>query len=297
MSFQPRTQAQIEEETARLRAEWTEALPDHFSASATGLIFTCPEQYRQRYILKAPTPPNPNLIWGRGDTKAIEAHFQSVLVEDGGLTKDEVGDAFSTAADEAVEEGGGTSEIVWKTKMTGNESATAYGKLKDAGIKLAQDYHANIAPTVTPIGVEHEFSVTNPLWPVPVVGFLDVLEDDGVVERKTSSKKNSSINTHWRLQGRIYQMAMEKPIRWHQSVKNLGNPAKQVAYGDDPALTLDFSALEAHRTEILVAQAMKEVAFLYSTYGPDSMWPGRGISHPYACGYCSWEPVCPWRNA
>ena len=60
-------------------------------------------------------------------------------------------------------------------------------------------------------------------------------------------------------------------------------------------MTLEFSALEAHRTEILVGQAMKEVEHFYATYGPDQLWPGHGLSHPWACSYCGWESVCGWR--
>ena len=294
MAFQARTTEQLAEEAQRLRAEWPEGLPSRFSATAAGMIFTCPEQYRQRYVSKTRMPPNPNIIWGRADSQAIGGHFAAVIADGEGHTAEQIADDFNDCANEVVEDAGGVGEIQWDAKLSPDESGKAFGKLKDAGINLAQSYHHNVAPPVTPVDVEHEFEIEHELWPIPVVGYLDVLTPTDIIERKTAARKSTAPKTTWLLQGRIYQMAKRLPIHWHQSIKNLANPAKQVAYGSDPALTLAFDPVEAHRTEILVAQAMKEVEHFYSMYGPDQMWPGHGIIHPWACTFCDARPNCGW---
>lgn len=306
-TFEPKTLQQLEEEAAQRRAEWPEECPPHFSATSASMLFRCPEQWRRRYVLREKKPPNPNLLWGKADTEAVGwALEQMIAVQEFSLAT--VGEVFSESIDQQINEAEG--QIDFGGTLDPREQQRMLGKIKDAGIALSTQYVKEVAPTLLPTHTEFELTVEHPLWPVPVIGYVDVLEgiivaEDGrqvttaIRERKTADRKPSgAINAEWVMQGRIYQMGMVAmgaeplPMYWDVSVKNMNSPDKQqvvkAAYNVMPDPVLD------HRTAILIGQSMKMVEHFYRMYGPDELWPGQGLTHPWACGYCGWRPECGW---
>lgn len=293
MSFVPKTVEQLKEDALRLRAEWPEGLPERFSASAMGMQIRCPEQYRQRYVLGIKSPPRSALLWGRADHQAVGAHFSRVIEDGQGLSPSEVAEHFAVSFDTEVEDNGGLLGIPWFGTTSGDLTAARKeaGKVKDAGAKLAMLYRQEIAPHVNPLGVEVEVNVEHETWPVPIVGYLDVVEEHTIVERKTSARRNNTPSPDWVWQGRIYQLALQKDISWHQSVKNERDPSKQsvsIMWTEPWNPTMDM------RTALMVAQSMKQIEHYFSTYGPDEIWPGHGVIHPWACGFCGYREHCSW---
>lgn len=293
MSFEPKTIAQLRDDAARLRAEWPEGLPERFSASAMGMLIRCPEQYRQRYALGIKTPPRSALLWGRADHEAVGNHFSKQLEDGTGLSEAEVAEQFAVVFDREVEDAGGLLSVPWFGNTSGDLSAARResGKIKDAGTRLAALYRKELAPHVHPVAVEREILIAHELWPIEVIGYVDVEEEDNLVERKTAARRNSSPNSEWQWQGRIYQLATNKRITWHQSVKNERDPAKQSA---SILASQEYDGTLVARTALMVAQAMKQVEHLWTTYGPDEMWPGHGVVHPWACSFCGYRDNCPW---
>lgn len=294
MTFEPKTHDQLAEETAALRAEWPEGLPPRFSASAMGMLIRCPEQYRQRYVLGLKRPPRSALIWGRADHAAISDHFQRQIDTGEGLSVVEVAERFVEHFDMEVEDNGGLTEIPWFGSTSGGYQAASKeaGRIKDAGAQLACIYREDVAPYVQPLAVEVEIEVVSPLWPIPVVGYVDVEETHNLIERKTANRKNTTPNPDWQWQGRIYQLGKPgKALTWHQSVKNEKNPERQSA---GVLAAQEFDATMNMRTEMMVGQAMKAVEHYFSTYGPEAMWPGNGVVHPWACNFCGYREDCPW---
>lgn len=285
--FAPRTMQEMEEEAARLRSSWPDILPPVFSASAMGMLIRCPEQYRQRYVLGLKRPPGAAMVWGRADHEAIGDHFRAVLDTGNGLERQDVLDRFVHYVEQEIEDAGGPSEIQWKANPT-----TEIDTIKKVGSAMVSAYHTELAPTVEPQAVEQEIEVHDSRWAVPVVGYVDIVEADTLIERKTTSRMFTNPNPDWVWQGRIYQMALpNRSCVWHQSVKHSSDPGKVKV---SALLPVAPDALMAAKTVTMLAQAQKNVEHLIVTYGPDEAWPGYGVMHPWACGYCGYRDNCHW---
>ncbi len=285
--FTPRTIEQMQADAERMRAEWPDELPPVFSASAMGMLVRCPEQYRQRYLLGIKSKPGAAMIWGRADHAAIEDHYRKVIDTGAGLTTTEVKDRFAEYVDTEIEDAGGVGEIEWR-----DAPRKEIDTIKKIGTSMVAMYHDEIAPTVEPIGLEEEIEVNHPLFARPVVGYVDILEENTLIERKTSSRLASTPQPEWVWQGRIYQLAMpNKSCQWHVSVKHRSDPDKVRV---NALLPVPPNPRMREATVMMLAQSMKQVEQLVTTYGPDHPWPGQGVLHPWACGYCGYRDGCSW---
>lgn len=295
MSFVPRSPAEMALEAERLQIAWPEILPERFSATQATMFKRCPEQYRQRYVLGLKSPPGGALIIGRADSKTIGTHFQTVmqLGQEKALSVDGVGELYAENFEKEIEEVGGVREVKWikeQSPLLGQEGARKMAdREKDTGIKTAQAYRRTVADLVHPIAVEREFEMVDPLWPVPVLGYLDIEEETKIIERKTAARKKSKLRPDWTLQGRVYQLAVPKDMFWHQSVKT----KEPYAIGDDATMMVPLDETARFRTKILLAQTMRSITQNLHTYGPDSPWPDALI-HDWACGFCGYRDRCSW---
>jgi len=274
-------------------APWPEDLPPRLSATQITMLERCPEQYRQRYILGNKEAPGAALILGKADTNAVAAHLTKYMHDEVGLTHNEIAERFAVEYDQAVDEAGGLTEIKWRNDgpvaLAGAKAMA--GKDKDTGTKLVTLYRKMVAPQYQHEleGVEQEITIENPAWQVPIIGYLDVETSQDIIERKTAGRKNSSPQGAWIMQARIYQLAIPKPLWWHQSVK-----AKEpFVVGNDPEMMSPVDNLMRVRTVRTVQMAQANLVNLYSTYGPDESWDGA-LTHPWACGFCGFRANCWW---
>lgn len=260
----------------------------HLSASSITQLLRCPEQFRQVKILGKRRPPAGAMLWGRADSHAIGTHFQQVADGKSGLTIAETKELFVVAFEEEISSEGGASEIEWDDNPT-----KEIAEIKDAGAQLVGLYREHVAPTVEPTGAEVSFEIMRPYWPLPLIGYCDVETGEAIIERKTTGRLESKPKGDWIVQGRIYQLAKEKPLAWHQSVRNRRKPEKQAAIGSVAGFGVPLSSATAAMTERLVWQAFETIAHHWTMYGPDNPWPGA-LTHPFACNYCGFRPQCAW---
>jgi hypothetical protein len=156
-------------------------------------------------------------------------------------------------------------------------------------------YVEKVVPRLMPNEVEKEFLLEVPGVPIPVKGFIDVVQagNKPCIDIKTSKKRDTYVLPSWRLQGRVYQLALGgRSVDWHVLTKQV---TPQVATSlECPELLQPSTPESLKRT----AEAIKSLAWTinacYVEYGPDEDWPWTaGMSHTFACMHCSFKRDCP----
>lgn len=262
---------------------WPVELPQHLSATQLNMFDRCPEQFRNRYILKKRERPGAALIIGRADHAAAEHNYRQKITSGVDLPISEVEDAYADAYEAAIDEHGGDTEIAW-----GDEN---YTRAKDDGARLVRAYHEQVAPSVQPIAVEREIFHSIPQVPVALKGFIDVETTVSVIERKTTKRAESKPKGQWRLQGMIYRAALRKPVEWQLSIR--GKSARCITRVDAPELVLPWVDGCDQLANRYVGRIIRQLHATYVMYGPDAPWPGA-ISHDWGCSFCGYRPHCAW---
>lgn len=270
---------------------WTLPL-GHISASSMHMLEICPEQWRQRYILGKKEPPGQALVLGQLTHAGIEFGLDSKI-----LSREEpelslmIEWYHDSVWPKTLDSYGGEGEILWDDKPE---------EVRTKGAHMIGAYHPTIA-RLEPQEVEHEFRLDLGL-PVPLTGFIDLIQRDGrpTVDWKTSARKMSEVKPQWRMQGRIYQLAVPRAVDFHVITK-AKYPAVYTGL-DEEALVEMYSDVKADQTRIRIAEALDEANYYYTTRGPDEPWPQRGIHHDWRCGtkgrdWCAWRSICPaWQS-
>lgn len=248
---------------------------ERLSATSLAEAITCPEQFRMKRVARMPERNNIQKLMGTAFHEAVADSYRWRLEKGELLPKSATEDRFRGAWDEAIEKEG---EPEWKEHPD---------KLMETGFKMLSAYRSVMKATEV-TQAEEWFEITVPGIPVPVVGVIDLPLKDRIREVKTSAKKMSKPKPTWRLQARIYQLAIAKPVE-HQVVTKQVTP--QVCTADtEPGLMTPIQNKDA--TVLLLQQAVALVNDLYARYGADQPWPANGIFHDWLCNYCSFRPNC-----
>lgn len=275
-------------EWENLAGEKGEGLPAHWSPSQIKLFRKCPEQYRQSYVMGIKTPPGKALLWGRADHTAQEANYVQKIESHEDLTDDAVCDAFRGAVDVHIDEEGGPSEIDWGQQ----DAAKAKKEIIDDGVRLASLYHKQIAPAIQPVAVEEGIQTTLKGIPVPVSMRLDVRIAEAIIDSKTTSSSKQKVSMENLLQGRIYTAALDLPTFFHLKVKPSQPGGNIKCLHSDQKTGKPFMVSASPKvmasTLTAVRRTLAEIAWCFSTYGPDNPWPD-GLAHEWACGYCGYR--------
>ena len=282
MTFTPLTVAELETGHA-IVSDWVSPMPNHLSASQLAMFQRCPEQWRRRYLLGQKERPGAAMVWGIADHYAHEQNFRQKITSGVDIPKADVEIAFAEGFDQAVERGGGASEIQWDDKP---------GDVKDQGVVLVGAYHDRVSPHVQPVTVEEKFSVDIPGVPVPVIGYVDLTTASEGIERKTAKRREPKPKPDWVIQGRLYQAVKQLPMEWHLSVKTK-TPAVYAPGLGQRDLRLPLVQATVDSTIVLVRTVAQAMLAYLRMYGPDAPWPG-GITHPWACDFCGFRPTCAW---
>lgn len=259
----------------------TWSLPiEHLSASSLNMLAICPRQFQQRYILHKKEPPSQAQVVGSSFHTAIEHNYRQKQVSYEDLPIDDVIDFYHDEAwPQAVDDAGGEDSVKW----------WAQKDAKLTGALMVTSYRREICPTIQPQEVEYQFSVKVQDTPVPVVGRIDVIDAETIIDLKTSKRKVSKMKPGWRNQGRVYQLVTPRNAAFHV-VTNKGENVT----GD---FEIRYSYLAWLETEKWVAQLAETANHLYRTYGADTDWPTTGTAHDWRCDWCGYRKDCPaWRS-
>lgn len=248
---------------------------EHLSATSLALAINCPEAYRRRYILHEHDRYSGDQFLGSVDHAAHEANLRQKITSGEDLPLDEIKKAYIDSWTERIDEEG---EPNW--------NGADPGDMYERGLKAVELYHRVVSPTIQPIGVEERFDFRLPDIPYPIIGFLDVITKDRVIDRKTSKNKLSKPKPAWRFQAKIYSYATEMPVEIQVVTKQV---TPQVVTAQD-APELLMRAPQRQGTEQLILATVRMLNDAYVRYGPDEPWPTNGQLHTFLCNWCRYGP-------
>lgn len=251
------------------------------SASSLGTFFRCPEQFRRQYVEGVRTPGSAATISGNAAHVALDAYFRAQLA--GSEAPRSLWSQWADAKfDYEVDQSGGTSEVDWGKTNADHARFRAKASV-DA-------YIVNVAKTLHPVAVDQVFVRQVAGVPVPLVGFLDLVEERAIIDWKFTAQVKRETVPDWRAQGLLYLLARDLPLRWHA----VGWPKKDGTCSMNTGLELGLTA-ENHRIATSLARSCVEAILSYTkTFGVAGPWPGA-LTHTWACNSCFFrERGCDW---
>lgn len=261
-----------------MRVGWNLPL-ERLSATSLALLVQCPEQFRQKYIVKEVKdvmngPRFIGIVDHMVSQRLVEIKMNNEFWNE--FTDETIPFIYKNCWNEVIETQG---EPDWR------EDDPA--KMIDRGVKMAELYAREVLPKLQPVATEERFEFTVPGVPAKIVGFIDIIEKYGIRERKTTAVKTTKPKSKWRFQGIIYQYATGLPVSW-DVVTRQATPQLFTAE-NHPDLFLDVMDLKVARQ--LITDAAIRMNDLYNRYGPDNVWPMEGmVSSDWLCDYCPIGP-------
>jgi len=190
---------------------------DHLSYSSISTFLACPESWRRKYIAKEPTVSSPALIFGSAIHNTVEQYVQV-----GGDLLSIWGEKWGAQ----LEKDG--ASVLWGME-TPDES---YNK----GVKVLSDKDIAVAlKEIKPRQVERKVELRVPGVEIPIIGYIDIITEDGVVcDLKTSAKSWTSARAKDELQPIFYLMSLNQAgekVNWkfrHYVLTTLKSPRLDV---------------------------------------------------------------------
>jgi len=250
---------------------------EYLSASSLSKAASCPEAWRRRYLMKQRDAVYPEMFLGSVTHSVAEENM---------LQKLGTGEDLDLGWLQA------RYQVMWNEELEKREpewNEVDPDVLFSTGWKMVRAYHELCAPKISPVRVEERFEEAVPGVDVPIVGYMDVVTRDRIIETKTTKRKTTKATPTWRFQARVYQLVADLPTEW-QIVTSQTEP--QVFTGEtEPGLFLDKGDPDV--IVVLIQQIAQRLNDMYERYGPDDPWPTEGLFHPWLCSRCGYRDSCP----
>ena len=252
----------------------------HLSVSQLTTFQRCGEQWRRRYIEREVIPPGIAARVGTGVHKAAETNFLAKMESGADMPLDAVQDAAAEAYDKALRDG----VFFAPDEAPGAKRAMAEGK--NTAVSLATLFRNDLAPTITPLLVEHKVLIDLPGVDLPVMAILDLYTVDKVLrDLKTSGKRWTEDKAH----------TSPQPTTYREGVKE--------ATGEYPE-SIKFDVLVNNKTPVLqtieTVRTDDDLRILSAQFELMLLSIRAGIFHPaerdsWACSmkYCGYYFTCP----
>lgn len=172
---------------------------DHLSYSSISTFLECPENWRRKYILKEPTKSSPALVFGSAFHGSVEA-----AVTPGNQIP--ILDLWSANWAKAIE-----NETVFWGADTPEQHFNEGARLLSH--KTVLDAIAGIKVGVDESGpkIERKVELRVPGVPIPVIGYIDLILEDGTpADLKTSKASWPEAKASDSLQGLFYLAALNQ---------------------------------------------------------------------------------------
>lgn len=140
----------------------------HFSPSSINMFLRCPAQWYFRYIEGLIQPPAAVMVLGRSVDKALDSNYVFKMKEKVDKKLEEVLDVYSTTWEKEKE------DVAW-------QKDEKPGDIKDNGIRVTTKYHTERAPNINPVESQRKISITLPMCPLPVIGYIDLLNEGNII--------------------------------------------------------------------------------------------------------------------
>jgi RecB family exonuclease len=195
--------------------------PKHLSYSSISTYLQCPAKWKFRYIDKVPAPSNANLVFGSAWHKTLEEYIAG---ERWGSARLE--EIYHKRWDAQMEKEG--DDVIWdktspeETKAQGeswiaNELTIDIDGEKSTGTlapfldTIKPQKRQNAAEGENPFFIEEFVRLFVPGVPVPIIGYIDVITDDGIpTDFKTSGKSWNQKRAAEEMQPLFYLAALSQ---------------------------------------------------------------------------------------
>ena len=197
---------------------------EHLSYSSISTYLLCPRSWRYRYIDKVETPSSPALVFGSAFHDALEAY-----IKDG---KTPLAQHWTQAWSAQTE----SRDVSWDKDPDTYEDLGAAMFSKEETVQVVdaiKPLRINDYPMI-----EERVELRVPGVPVPVIGFIDAIEEDGIpADFKTSARSWSQKKAEDELQPTFYLAALNQlgfemnpdlMFRYYVFVKNAKKPQVQI---------------------------------------------------------------------
>jgi len=171
---------------------------EHLSYSSISMFLDCPESWRRKYIAKEPTKSSPALVLG----SAFHGTLEEMLTNPGV----DVQAAYKSQWKQAVER----QDVFWDEE---SPEQTYNDGLRLFSHKGVLGEISKIKPDKDDKGlkIERKVELSVPGVPVPIIGFIDcILEDGSPADFKTSARSWSSDKASYSLQALFYIAALNQ---------------------------------------------------------------------------------------
>jgi PD-(D/E)XK nuclease superfamily len=262
---------------------------NHLSASSIGMLMRCPRQFQHRYLRGEKERPGESLVIGGSFHNTLEWNYLTKIQSH---VDQPIEDAlqyfYDVAMPKAIEENGGADNIKWDDKP---EAAVSDAE------RITAAYYRHVVPRIQPTATEQKFTIEVPGVEVPVIGYIDVQEEDRVLDTKTGKQASRKVKPSWMLQGRTYSFAVQKPTEFH-SVSRAKTPTIVTALESSDMIVPVPTETQMGEFTHLVNVAADLIRHFLDTYGVDDEWPTWGAIPDWSrnvlpCDMCGWRQGCP----
>lgn len=178
---------------------------EYLSYSSISTYLTCPESWRRRYIEREKKPTSPALVVGSAFHGAVEDYLTQ---RHAGNEKPNMVDAWARSWNQALENEAGVEWGADRPEMHYNDGlrVITHAETLDMlnGIALLSN------PDGTPM-IERRVELRVPGVPVPIIGYIDMIDANGVPgDFKTAAKSWSQDKAEDELQPLFYLAALNQ---------------------------------------------------------------------------------------
>lgn len=250
---------------------------DHISPSQVDTFYRCSEAWRRRYIEGHKIPPAIAMCVGSGTHGAAEYNFKAKIVDKIDRPLDDCIDAAVTEYNSRISSG------VFLTREEATRPGQTMGEAKDQMVSMVSTWHGEIAPIVNPLLVEQRMHVQPEDLSVPLLGYIDVIDEDWTIRDLKTSKsrwqqKKAERETQPTIYTKMVQLQAGKdniPFAYDILVKNK-KPTTQTIY-----TTRDQSDWNA--IVLKIENMLRQIKA--GNFGPASS--DSWMCNPDFCGYFS----------
>ena len=250
---------------------WT--LPiERFSASSLSLFQECPRAWQNRYLLKKEEPANERQILGSAFHAAMAFNWNAKYLTEKDLPVTSVVEFFHDQAWPLAKQD--TKKIIWNK---GEEDQ------KNMGARLLESYIPKV-PHIDPEFTELPIILELEEIPVPIKGYVDCVQKGNlpIIDLKTAARAITAPKPRWKIQGWVYQLALEKPLEWHIVTKT-----------KTPELIVLPESKPTEYARLHLTYLAHLANWLYNVHGLENPWPATGIGHDWVCKSCFYRTDCP----
>jgi hypothetical protein len=179
----------------------------HISASGLEMLERCGIQYDFRYNQGLRKPPGFAAHKGTGVHRGAAHNLATIIATEQPAELEECLEiAAETVRNEVLGQGVMLSE---EEKSIGVKKLT--GDAVDSAVRLSKVHYEELAPTINPTSVEREIVLEIPDFDYDILGYIDVVSDEGTTVRdlKTSGKSPAEDAAHRSTQLTVYAFAVE----------------------------------------------------------------------------------------